>query len=127
MIAGEKTPVLDQCLTCYACNEICPQAANPFDLIAALQENKGLLISPVPEPANSAPVPGKRNTRRKPFIPTPEQRSTGTGRIDVRLQRGQFCLCTEVSTILRKYDHYMGDRIPRPGRGFLQQHWAPGY
>lgn len=35
---GEHAPVLDQCITCYACNEICPQGANPFDLIAELQE-----------------------------------------------------------------------------------------
>ena len=38
MIDGEKTPVLQQCITCFACNEICPQNANPFDLIASLQE-----------------------------------------------------------------------------------------
>jgi len=38
MISGRHTPVLDQCVTCYACNEICPQHANPFDLIAGLQE-----------------------------------------------------------------------------------------
>jgi heterodisulfide reductase subunit C len=38
MMAGQQTPVLRQCTTCYACNEICPQKANPFDLIAQLQE-----------------------------------------------------------------------------------------
>lgn len=38
MIAGNHTPVIDQCITCYACNEICPTDARPFDLIAALQE-----------------------------------------------------------------------------------------
>lgn len=38
MIAGKHTPVVDQCITCYACNEICPTHANPFDLIAGLQE-----------------------------------------------------------------------------------------
>ncbi|MCU0600934.1 MAG: (Fe-S)-binding protein [Desulfobacterales bacterium] len=38
MMAGRHTPVVDQCITCYACNEICPQQANPFDLIAELQE-----------------------------------------------------------------------------------------
>ncbi len=38
MIAGNQTPVVDQCITCYACNEICPTHANPFDLIAELQE-----------------------------------------------------------------------------------------
>jgi Fe-S oxidoreductase len=38
MMAGLHTPVVDQCITCYACNEICPKQANPFDLIAGLQE-----------------------------------------------------------------------------------------
>jgi len=38
MIAGDLTPVLHQCITCYACNERCPRGANPFDLIAELQE-----------------------------------------------------------------------------------------
>jgi len=38
MMEGKRTPVLDRCITCYACNEICPNGANPFDLIAELQE-----------------------------------------------------------------------------------------
>lgn len=38
MTAGNHTPVVDACITCYACNEICPTHANPFDLIAGLQE-----------------------------------------------------------------------------------------
>ncbi len=38
MMNGECTPAEDHCVTCYACNERCPQGANPFDLIAALQE-----------------------------------------------------------------------------------------
>jgi Fe-S oxidoreductase len=38
MMADKHTPVIDQCITCYACNEICPTDANPFDLIAGLQE-----------------------------------------------------------------------------------------
>jgi Fe-S oxidoreductase len=38
MIKGQHTRVLDECITCYACNEICPREANPFDLIAELQE-----------------------------------------------------------------------------------------
>ena len=45
MISGESTPVLDRCITCYACNEICPQGANPFDLIAKLQEKYRSLSS----------------------------------------------------------------------------------
>jgi Fe-S oxidoreductase len=38
MVAGEHSPALDQCITCYACNERCPKKANPFDLHAELQE-----------------------------------------------------------------------------------------
>ncbi len=35
---GEHAEILDKCITCYACNEICPNDANPFDLVAQLQE-----------------------------------------------------------------------------------------
>jgi Fe-S oxidoreductase len=45
MMAGQQTPVLHQCITCYACNEICPQKANPFDLIAQLQEQYDVFAS----------------------------------------------------------------------------------
>ena len=38
MMEGKLTPVIDQCITCYACNEICPNQANPFDLLADFQE-----------------------------------------------------------------------------------------
>ena len=45
MMAGQRMPVLRQCITCYACNEICPQNANPFDLIAQLQERYDVFSS----------------------------------------------------------------------------------
>jgi Fe-S oxidoreductase len=45
MMAGEPTPVLHQCITCYACNETCPPKANPFDLIAQLQEKYHVFAS----------------------------------------------------------------------------------
>ncbi|MDY6905100.1 MAG: (Fe-S)-binding protein [Thermodesulfobacteriota bacterium] len=45
MINGESTPVLEQCITCVACNEICPQNANPFDLHLELQEKYRSLVS----------------------------------------------------------------------------------
>ena len=45
MIEGGKTPGLERCITCYACNEICPPGANPFDLIAELQEKHHSLAS----------------------------------------------------------------------------------
>jgi Fe-S oxidoreductase len=45
MIKGEATPVLEQCITCVACNEICPQGADPFDLHLDLQEKYRSLVS----------------------------------------------------------------------------------
>jgi Fe-S oxidoreductase len=54
MVRGEKTPVLDNCITCYACNEICPQAANPFELIAGLQEKYRSLLTAEALLANEA-------------------------------------------------------------------------
>lgn len=45
MMAGQRTPALHQCITCYACNEICPQKANPFDLMAQLQEQYDVFAS----------------------------------------------------------------------------------
>lgn len=45
MMEGKHVPVLDKCITCYACNEICPQGANPFDMIAQLQEKHHTPVS----------------------------------------------------------------------------------
>lgn len=45
MLEGAQTPCLKQCITCYACNEICPQQANPFDLFAELQEKHDVYAS----------------------------------------------------------------------------------
>jgi Fe-S oxidoreductase len=43
---GNPSPAVDQCITCYACNEICPQGANPFDLIADFQEKAAKIMPP---------------------------------------------------------------------------------
>jgi len=45
IVEGRHAPALDKCVTCYACNEICPQGANPFDLIAELQEKYRTLVT----------------------------------------------------------------------------------
>ena len=41
LIDGENTPVTANCITCAACNMICPEGANPFDLINERQEETG--------------------------------------------------------------------------------------
>ena len=43
---GKDADILRECITCIACNEYCPTGANPFDLISALQEEKGIQFIP---------------------------------------------------------------------------------
>jgi Fe-S oxidoreductase len=41
LIDGKASPVTAECITCAACNMICPEGANPFDLINDRQEETG--------------------------------------------------------------------------------------
>ncbi len=43
LMEGKDSVVLSECAMCYACNEYCKQNANPFDLIASLQEERNSL------------------------------------------------------------------------------------
>jgi Fe-S oxidoreductase len=45
LLEGKDCEVLERCITCYACNEYCPEGANPFDRIAELQEQYHRLLS----------------------------------------------------------------------------------
>jgi Fe-S oxidoreductase len=47
LVAGKSAAILKECITCCACNEYCPNGANPFDLINRLQEVHHSL--PIPE------------------------------------------------------------------------------
>ena len=38
MINGKSTEILGNCITCYSCNERCPQQANPYGLFFELHE-----------------------------------------------------------------------------------------
>jgi len=38
MIKGENSRVLNECVTCFACDEYCPYGSHPFDLYVELQE-----------------------------------------------------------------------------------------
>ncbi len=51
MAEGQHTPVIDNCVTCYSCNERCPNDARPFDLFAKLQEK---YIDPEKKPGIAA-------------------------------------------------------------------------
>lgn len=46
LIDDKETSVLTDCVTCYACNEYCPRAANPFDLIVQRQEEHNSINMP---------------------------------------------------------------------------------
>ena len=45
---GKSSRVLEECLTCYACQEYCPSGNNPFYLLVERQEENGILPSPRP-------------------------------------------------------------------------------
>jgi len=51
---GEHSRVLEECATCYACEEYCPYDNHPFYLIVERQEELGAL--PVPEPVTNQQV-----------------------------------------------------------------------
>jgi Fe-S oxidoreductase len=44
--AGGAPSILGSCVTCAACNQVCPTQANPFDLINERQEQTGALELP---------------------------------------------------------------------------------
>jgi len=46
IIRGEDSPVLQDCVTCYGCEEYCRRGNHPFYLITERREEKGILTSP---------------------------------------------------------------------------------
>ncbi|MFH2129093.1 MAG: hypothetical protein ABIK68_01865, partial [bacterium] len=48
IINGEASFVLKDCVTCYACEEYCPNGNHPFYLIVSQQE--ALNLAPLPDP-----------------------------------------------------------------------------
>lgn len=48
ILRGEDSRVLEECITCYTCEEYCPHGNHPFYLLVERQEQKG--IYPVPAP-----------------------------------------------------------------------------
>ena len=46
LIEGRPTDIVKQCITCVACNEVCKEGANPFDLICDVQEKTNALEVP---------------------------------------------------------------------------------
>ena len=48
IIKGEPSRVLEECTTCYACEEYCPYDNHPFFLLVERQEELGIYPAPVP-------------------------------------------------------------------------------
>ena len=48
ILNGEDSRVLQDCVTCYACEEYCPFDNHPFYLIVDRQEEKGFWPVPIP-------------------------------------------------------------------------------
>ena len=46
LVAGGAPPIVGQCVTCASCNLVCPNQANPFDLLNQRQEETGALGIP---------------------------------------------------------------------------------
>ncbi len=44
----EESRVLQECVTCYACEEYCPRGNHPFYLIGERREEKGIYTAPRP-------------------------------------------------------------------------------
>jgi len=46
LVKGQPARIMDECVTCWACNTYCPTGANPADLILLKMEEKGYKCSP---------------------------------------------------------------------------------
>ena len=46
LMNGKWAAILSNCASCHACNETCPQGANPWDLISKLQGVYGVVTTP---------------------------------------------------------------------------------
>jgi Fe-S oxidoreductase len=130
MIAGDKAPALDQCITCYACNETCPNGANPFDLIAELQEKYRSLSS-----AESAAAQEQRYVFTKELGDVPRAERIMSvcvfGKSDAGLIQGEFYDLPQVGgkpyfcwvlfshlgaeSIQRRHAQELVDRLARTG------------
>jgi Fe-S oxidoreductase len=54
LAAGGAPPITGLCVTCASCNQVCPNQANPFDLLNQRQELTGALGLPEPAIQNFA-------------------------------------------------------------------------
>ncbi|RJQ67648.1 MAG: (Fe-S)-binding protein [Desulfobacteraceae bacterium] len=107
IIAGQDSPVLRNCATCYACEEYCSRGNHPFYLIVRQQEALGL--PPLPEPIIRRGVQMAIPFRGEPLIQPIRGTALNMGVFSTlsHLARGRlFEGLTLISTDPRKMFHY---------------------
>lgn len=89
IIDGKNSDVLYKCVTCYSCNERCPQQANPYDRIAELQDKYRTLL-----PEDRVDALERQFTFNGELAPTPRERRIMSGcifnRTHTHLMQGQL-------------------------------------
>ncbi len=107
IIAGEESPVLRDCATCYACEEYCGRGNHPFYLIVSRQEALNLL--PLPDPIVKRGIQMAVPFRGEPEIQPVQGTALNMGVFSMlaHLARGKlFADLTVISTDSRKMFHY---------------------
>ena len=69
--AGQDCRVLHECLTCYACQEYCPNGNNPFFVLVERQEELGLLPAPRPIVAEQVKMMAPKGRLTKAPVSSP--------------------------------------------------------
>ncbi len=65
ILRGEYSKVLDDCKTCYGCEEYCPNNNHPFYQIVELQEKLGVKNVPEPIHKQQLKMMGPKNRIKK--------------------------------------------------------------
>jgi len=92
MINGEKSRVLSECVTCFACDEYCPNNSHPFDLITDLQEKyDSLPLNPSVRDSTVERFAPHAELRLKEIDPSkPVLNKCGFGRTNANRMQGQL-------------------------------------
>jgi Fe-S oxidoreductase len=99
LMAGKWAPILSNCADCHACNEFCPQGANPWDLVSRLQGLCG--------EATTSTVWGERAKRAD------EERSKLRGELPLRPVEVVLATCTIGELNPNAFESVMYEGLPR--------------
>jgi Fe-S oxidoreductase len=124
IVKGKDSFVLQDCVTCYGCEEYCPRGNHPFYLISERREEKGMLVSSRPvtnlwikigEPQGRHKI-GEIDEKALSFCIMHEFRESATGNLfdDIRSSYivGEEFLCQAVYTHFAKTS-IIKERLPK--------------